>query len=62
MIQKAAGTVCLSLICGCVRRRDMANSIGSRFTRAFTGEPMGKAVNYYIAGVAVGLFGVPLIF
>jgi hypothetical protein len=40
----------------------MANSIGSQFTRAFTGAPMSKATHYYLAGAVLGLFGGFLIF
>ena len=62
-MQKLIGVICLvigSLLV--LQGHDVANSIGSQFTRAFTGEPLGKATHYYVAGVAVGLFGAFLIF
>ena len=62
-MQKLIGVICLvigSLLV--LQGHDVANSIGSQFTRAFTGEPLGKATHYYVAGVAVGLFGLFLIF
>ena len=62
-MQKVIGVICLvvgSLLV--LQGHDVANSIGSQFTRAFTGEPLGKATHYYVAGVAVGLFGLFLIF
>jgi hypothetical protein len=62
-MQKMIGVICLvvgSLLV--LQGHDVANSIGSQFTKAFTGEPLGKATHYYMAGVAVGLFGVFLIF
>jgi Protein of unknown function (DUF3185) len=62
-MQKVIGIICL--VAGLLlllQGHDVANSIGSQFTRAFTGEPLGKATHYYVAGVAVGLFGALLIF
>jgi len=62
-MQKVIGVICLIVgLLLLLQGHDVANSIGSQFTRAFTGEPMGKAIHYYIAGVAVGLFGVFLFF
>ncbi len=62
-MQKLIGVICLVVgLLLLLQGHDVANSIGSQFTRAFTGEPLGKAIHYYIAGVAVGLFGLFLIF
>ena len=62
-MQKTIGVICLVIGLWLVfRGHDVADSIGSQFTRAFTGSPMGKATHYYLAGVAVGLFGGFLIF
>jgi uncharacterized membrane protein len=62
-IQKIIGVICLVIgLWLLLRGRDLANSIGSQFTKAFTGAPLGKATHYYLAGAAVGLFGVFLIF
>jgi len=60
---KVVGVICL--VVGLLllwQGHDVARSIGSQFTRAFTGEPLGKATHYYVAGLAVGLFGAFLIF
>jgi hypothetical protein len=62
-MQKVIGVVCLVIgLFLLARGHDVANSIGSQFTKTFTGAPMGKATHYYLAGVAVGLSGVFLIF
>jgi len=63
IIQKAIGVICLIIgLWMLMRGHDVANSIGSQFTRTFTGAPMGKATHYYMAGVAMGLLGAFLIF
>ena len=62
-MQKAIGVICLVIgVWLLLQGHDVANSIGSRLTRAFTGQPMGKATHYYLAGVVAGLFGAFLIF
>jgi len=62
-MQKAIGVICLVIGLFLLwRGHDVANSIGSQFTKAFTGAPLGKATHYYVAGVVVGLFGAFLIF
>ena len=63
IMQKGIGVVCLVLgLWLLLRGHDVANSIGSQFTRTFTGAPMGKATHYYLAGAAMVLFGGFLIF
>jgi hypothetical protein len=58
IMQKGIGVICLVVgLWLLLRGHDVANSIGSQFTRAFTGAPMGEATRYYLAGGAVGLFG-----
>jgi hypothetical protein len=62
-MQKGIGIICLAVgLLLLLWGHDVAHSIGSQFTRAFTGAPIGKATHYYLAGVVVGLFGVFLIF
>jgi hypothetical protein len=62
-MQKAIGVICLVIgLFLLLRGHDVAHSIGSQFTETFTGEPMGKATHYYLAGVVLGLFGAFLIF
>ena len=62
-MQKGIGAVCLVAALWLLwRGHDVAGSIGSQFTQAFTGAPMGKATHYYLAGVATGLLGGFLIF
>lgn len=41
---------------------DVGNSIGSQFTKAFTGAPIEKARNLYISGTVSGLLGLLLVF
>jgi uncharacterized membrane protein len=63
VIQKTIGVICLVVgLWLLLRGHDVVNSIGSQFTRAFTGAPLGKATHCYVIGVVVGLFGVFLIF
>ena len=62
-IQKTIGVICVLIALWLLLRgHDVAHSIGSQFTQAFTGAPLGKATHYYLAGVVVGLFGAFLIF
>jgi uncharacterized protein DUF3185 len=62
-MQKLIGGICLAAGLWLIwQGHDVANSIGSQFTRAFTGAPMGKATQYYLAGAVLGLFGGCLIF
>ncbi len=62
-MQKVIGVICLAIgLWLLLQGHDVANSIGSQFAKAFTGEPIGKATHYYVAGTAAGLFGVFLIF
>jgi Protein of unknown function (DUF3185) len=62
-MQKVIGVFCLVIgLLLLLRGHDVSNSIGSQFTRAFTGEPVGHVAYYYLAGAAVGLFGAFLIF
>jgi len=62
-IQKTIGVICLVIgLWLLLRGHDVANSIGSQFTKTFTGAPLGKATRYYLGGAVVGLFGVFLIF
>ena len=62
-MQKVIGVICLVVgLLLLLQGHDVANSIGSQFTKAFTGEPLGKATHYYVAGVAVGLIGGFLVF
>ncbi len=62
-MQKMIGGICLAIgIYLVLRGHDVADSIGSQFTKAFTGAPLGRATHYYLAGAALGLFGTLLIF
>ncbi|HLX96935.1 MAG TPA: DUF3185 family protein [Verrucomicrobiae bacterium] len=62
-MQKGIGVVCLVVALWLLwQGHDVANSIGSQFTRTFTGAPMSKATHFYLAGTVVGLFGGVLIF
>lgn len=62
-MQKIIGMVCLVIGLWLLwQGHDVAGSIGSQFTKAFTGAPMGRATHYYLAGTVLGLFGGFLIF
>ena len=58
-MQRIIGVI--SLVIGVlllVRGHDMAESIGSQVKQAFTGAPTDRATYFYIAGVALVIFGV----
>ncbi|HEV2319007.1 MAG TPA: DUF3185 family protein [Verrucomicrobiae bacterium] len=62
-MQKIIGVICLVVgLLLLLQGHDIANSISSQFSKAFTGEPMGKANHYYLAGIIVTLLGGFLIF
>jgi len=62
-MQKIIGVICLVIgLLLLLKGHDIANSIGSQVTKAFTGEPTGKANHYYLAGIIVVLLGGFLIF
>ena len=57
-MQKIIGVICLVIgLLLLFKGHDIANSIGSQVTKAFTGEPAGKATHYYLAGIIVVLLG-----
>ena len=63
LILKLIGIGCLVIALWMfLRGHDIANSISSQFSKAFTGEPKGKANHYYLAGIIVALLGGFLIF
>ena len=63
LILKLIGVGCLAIALWMfLRGHDIANSIGSQVTRAFTGEPTGKASHYYLAAIITALLGGFLIF
>ena len=63
LILKLIGMGCLVIALWMfLRGHDIANSIGSQFSKTFTGEPASKATHYYVAGTAVALLGGFLIF
>jgi preprotein translocase subunit SecG len=45
-----------------VRGHDMAQSIGGQVQQAFTGAPSNRQTYFYIAGIALTLFGAAYIF
>jgi hypothetical protein len=62
-MQKLIGGICLAVGLWLLwQGHDVANSIGSQFTKAFTGAPMSNATHYYLAGAVLALFGGFLIF
>jgi len=62
-MQKIIGVICLVIgLLLLLKGHDIANSIGSQVTKAFTGEPTSNANHYFVAGIAVALLGGSLIF
>ena len=62
-MQKIIGVICLVVgLLLLFKGHDIANSIGSQFSKAFTGEPAAKSTHYYLAGTIVALLGGFLIF
>ena len=56
--QRIIGVICLIAgIILLVRGHDMAESIGSQMKQAFTGAPTNRSTYFYIAGVALTVFG-----
>ena len=57
-MQRIIGVICLIIgIILLVRGHDMAQSIGSQVQQAFTGAPSNRSTYFYIAGVALAIFG-----
>jgi uncharacterized membrane protein len=57
-VQRVIGVICLIIgIVLLVRGHDMAQSLGSQVQQAFTGAPSNRSTYFYIAGIALTLFG-----
>ena len=57
-MQRIVGVICLIIgIILLVRGHDMAQSIGSQVQQAFTGAPTNRSTYFYIAGIALTIFG-----
>ena len=62
-MQKGIGVICLIIgMLLVVKGHDVSNSIGSQIKHAITGAPLDKAIQLYLSGVGLGLFGLLLIF
>jgi Protein of unknown function (DUF3185) len=62
-MQKGIGVICLVIsVLLLVQGHDLAESIGSQVQKIFTGAPTSRAMYFYIAGVALGLFGLFQVF
>jgi hypothetical protein len=62
-MQKIIGIICIVvglwfLWCG----YNVDNSVGSGFSKTFTGSPLGGATHNYVAGLIVGGIGAFLVF
>jgi len=56
--QRIIGIICLIAgIILLVRAHDMAQSLGSQVRQVFTGAPTDRSTYFYIAGVALTIFG-----
>jgi hypothetical protein len=62
-MQKIIGVICLVIgVLLLFWGHNMAKSIGSQVQQLFTGAPTDRATYFYIAGVALVIFGVFQIF
>ena len=62
-MQRVIGVICLVVgIVLLVRGHDMAQSIGSQVQQVFTGSPSNRSTYFYIAGIALTIFGASQIF
>jgi uncharacterized membrane protein len=58
-VQRVLGLICLVVgIILLVRGHDMAQSLGSQVNQIINGAPSNRATYFYIAGVALTIFGV----
>jgi uncharacterized membrane protein len=58
ILQRTIGVICLIIgIVLMVHGHDMAQSIGSQVQQVFTGAPTNRSTYFYIAGVALAIFG-----
>ena len=63
MLRIIIGTICLAIgILLLAWGHDITQSVDSQVKQLFTGAPMDRATYYYIAGTALGLFGLFQIF
>ena len=57
-VQRVIGVICLIIgIVLLVRGHDMAQSIGNQVQQVFTGAPSNRSTYFYIAGIALAIFG-----
>ncbi|HXC35837.1 MAG TPA: DUF3185 family protein [Candidatus Acidoferrales bacterium] len=57
-LQRTVGVICLITgIILIVHGHDMARSFGSQVQQVFTGAPTDRSTYFYIAGVALAIFG-----
>jgi drug/metabolite transporter (DMT)-like permease len=62
-MQKIIGIICLAIgVLLLVWGHDITQSVDSQVKQIFTGAPVNRATYYYIAGIALGLFGLFQIF
>lgn len=62
-VQRIFGVICLIIgVILLVRGHEMADSISSRVQQVFNGAPTNRATYFYIAGIALTIFGASQIF
>ncbi|MDD5138981.1 MAG: DUF3185 family protein [Verrucomicrobiales bacterium] len=62
-MQRIIGVICLVIgVLLLVWGHDITRSVDSQVKQLFTGAPVERATYYYIAGTALGLFGLFQIF
>jgi uncharacterized membrane protein len=58
VLQRTIGLICLVIgVLLLVHGHDIARSIGSQVQQVFTGAPSNRSTYFYIAGVALAIFG-----
>jgi hypothetical protein len=62
-MQRGIGVICLIVgVLLIVKGHDVANSVASHFKQLLVGAPVDKAMQLYLIGTGLGLFGLLLIF
>ncbi len=62
-MQRGIGVICLIVgVLLIVKGHDVATSVASQFKQIFVGAPVDKAMQLYLGGTCLGLFGLFLIF
>jgi hypothetical protein len=62
-MQKVIGVICLIIgVLLIIKGHDVGKSIASQFKETFTGAPLDRSLQLYLAGAGAGVLGLLLIF